>query len=133
MAGHSQETGASGAQRVGVFAGVCVCHALLIWAFAHGRVIRVLSDATGAIEVRIIQKPPRPFERLSLPGPHLRDLARSSIQLKAPSFNVPIPPSTAAQPDAPPVNGDANGVNADIGAGASTGDGGHLHPQLTVV
>jgi outer membrane biosynthesis protein TonB len=125
-ADHSQEMSESGGRRICVVAAVCVCHALLIWALIHGSVIRILPDATAAMEVRIIQEPPRPFKRLLPPGPHLRDLARSSIQLEVPSFDIPTPPNDAIQREPPPANADAGasgGVDSDIGAGSSAGNG----------
>ena len=125
-ADHSQGMRKSGARRIGAIAAVGLCHVLLIWALIHGSVIRVLPDATASTEVRIIQAPPRPIERWSPPGPHLRDFARRSVQIEVPSFDIPTPPDDAAQRELPPPNavaGASGGVDSDIGAGSSTGNG----------
>lgn len=123
----SQEISEYAGRRSCVIAVVCVCHALLIWVLIHGSAIRIPSDTAASMEVRIIQVPRRPPERLSPPGPHLRDLAVASIQLEVPSFDIPTPPSDAIQREPPATNGDAGvsggGVDSDSGAGSSAGNG----------
>ena len=134
-ADHSREMSESKGQRICVVAAVCTCHVLLIWALIRGSVIRIRSDTTASIEVRIIQVPRRPLERLPPPETHLRELTLASIQLEVPSFDIPTPPSAAAQPEPPSADGDAGvsgSVDSDNGAGSSAGNGtGRVYSPLT--
>ena len=122
MVDHSWERSESRGRRICVIAAVSVCHALAIWAWLHGSRIRSLSDTTASIEIRIIQAPRSPVERVAPPGPHLRRLGLSSIQLEVPSFDIPTPPSEGIQPEPPSANGGAgvsSGVNSGSGASGS--------------
>ena len=122
MVDHSWARSESRGRRICVAAAVSACHALAIWAWLHGSRIQSLSDTTASIEIRLIQEPRSPIERVAPPGPHLRRLGVSSIQLGVPSFDIPTPPGEGIQPEPPSANGGAgvsSGVNSGSGAGSS--------------
>jgi len=79
----------SASRRAGVFVGVCVSHALLIWAFIRGLNIRAVPIVTAPLEVTIIPERSRPIEPPPLPKLQLQ--TSPPITVIAPVIDIDVP------------------------------------------
>jgi hypothetical protein len=134
MNSHVDDKRGSEVRRVSVFLAVCLCHVLLIWAFA-GRAPAVgTSVAISPIEVSIISATRQLTKTLQTSGSRPRAPALPSVhmvrQLPLPSIHIDVPADT---PGVVPDSGAANAVSAATGLAGSPGQGtGHARTPLTL-